>query len=141
MLGHIRLLLPPGLVAAAALAVVLMAACGGTGGSTEPAVYTEADSGRTVQAAVGDTIVVRLPENPSTGYAWTATPSDGLEPLADDFVAPSSSPALVGAPGTRVLKYEVTASGTQSVEASYQRSWEAGTVEPAQEFALTIDVE
>jgi predicted secreted protein len=132
-------------LAAVALAVLVaagaVAACGGSAESAGPAVYTAADDGRTVEAAVGDTIEVRLTQNPSTGYAWEVTASDGLSTEADDFVAPSASPELVGAPGTRVLMYEVTAAGTQSIAAVYARSWEAGAGGDEQQFSLTIAVE
>lgn len=115
------------------------AACGGDAGGT--AVYTEADDGRTITAAVGDSITIRLSENASTGYSWTLRRSSGLSLLVDDLEQPTASPGLVGAPGTRVFTLEVTATGTQTAEAVYERSWEAGTADPAEEFTLTIAVE
>jgi inhibitor of cysteine peptidase len=119
-----------------------LAACGGTGdGAAESFVFIEADSGRAVEATVGDTIAIRLSENPSTGYSWSATSSDGLQQLESRFATPSVSPALVGAPGTRVFTYEVRAGGRQSVEAIYARSWETGASRTAGRFSLTIDVE
>jgi len=130
------------LAAAVVLALVALAACGASdAGPAEPTAYTDADSGRTVAAAVGDSITVRLSENPSTGHAWEATYSAGLEPLDDEFVTPSASPDVVGAAGVRVFIVEVTANGSQSIEAVYERPWEAGMTEPAQVFSLTIEVE
>jgi inhibitor of cysteine peptidase len=132
------------LAAAAGLATLAagagLAACGGDAGSGS-AVYTEADNGRTVTAAVGDSITIRLSENASTGYSWTLRQSSGLSLLVDDLEQPTASPGLVGAPGVRVFTLEVTATGTQMVQAAYERPWEAGTVEPAGEFTLTIAVE
>jgi inhibitor of cysteine peptidase len=118
-----------------------LAACGEEADGTGPAVYTEADDGRSVAAAVGDVLTVRLSENPSTGYSWEPTYSGGLEPGDDEFVAPSASPGLVGAAGTRSFSFVVSAAGTQSFAAAYERPWEAGTVEPAEEFTLTIEAE
>jgi len=130
------------LAAAVVVALVALAACGASDAApAEPAVYTDADNGRTVTAAVGDVITVRLSENPSTGYAWKATYSAGLEPSDDEFVTPSASPDVVGAAGVRVLTVEVAANGSQSIEAVYERPWEAGMTEPAQVFSLTIEVE
>jgi inhibitor of cysteine peptidase len=130
------------LAAAVVVALVALAACGASDvGPAEPAVYTDADNGRTVTAAVGDSITLRLSENPSTGYAWKATYSAGLKPLDDEFVSPSASPDVVGAPGVRVFTVEVAANGSQSIEAVCERPWEAGMAEPAQVFSLTIDVE
>ena len=130
------------LAAAVVVALVALAACGASDAApAEPAVYTDADNGRTVTAAVGDVITVRLSENPSTGYAWKATYSEGLESLDDESVTQSSSPDVVGAAGVRVLTVEVAANGSQSIEAVYERPWEAGMTEPAQVFSLTIEVE
>lgn len=125
------------------LLVGTLTACAGAGDDgTEPAVYTEADRGRTVKALVGDSITIRLSENPSTGYSWKLRQSGGLELHADDFLQPTASPGLVGAPGTRVLTLEVTGSGTQSVDAVYERPWEpGGRSGMEQEFSLTIAVE
>lgn len=115
-----------------------LAACGASGEASSSSVYTQDDSGRTVTAAVGDTITIWLSENPSTGYEWAATSSDGLQPLESRYEGPSPSPASVGTSGKRVFAYEVTASGRQTVWATYERSWE---IEPAGEFTLTIEAE
>lgn len=126
-------------IAAMATLAAGLAACGGdAGGGT---VYTEADDGCTVTAAVGDSVTIRLSKNASTGHSWTLRQSSGLSLLVDELEQPTASPGLVGAPGTQAFTLEVTATGTQTAEAVYERSWEAGTVEPAEEFTLTIAVE
>ena len=66
---------------------------------------------------MGDSITIHLSENASTGYSWTLRRSIGLSLLVDDLEQPTASPGLVGAPGTRVFKLEVTATGTQMAEA------------------------
>jgi inhibitor of cysteine peptidase len=121
--------------------VVAVAAVAGCGGEATPAAYTEADSGSTVRAAVGDELTIRLSENASTGYTWTLRQSSGLKLLADDLEQPTSSPEIVGAPGTRVFKLEVTGTGTQLVQAAYHRTWEAKDDAGTQEFTLTVEVE
>jgi inhibitor of cysteine peptidase len=127
-----------GLVVIAAL----VSGCGdGDEPGTEPVVFTESDDGRTVPAAVGDAITIRLSENPSTGYSWTLRQSSGLKLLVDDFEQPTASPEVVGAPGTRVFKLEVTGTGSQVVQAVYHRSWETQDDAGAQEFLLTVEVE
>jgi inhibitor of cysteine peptidase len=129
---------------AAAVLVVFagtLAACGGDGAGGEPAAYTEADSGSTVTAAVGDSITIRLSENPSTGYSWQLRLSTGLSLRVDDLEQPTASPGRVGAPGTRAFTLEVTGAGTQVAEAVYQRSWESAADPGRQEFMLTVEVE
>ena len=39
---------------------------------------TEADNGQSVQVRQGDAIIVRLPENPTTGYRWHIDRASGL---------------------------------------------------------------
>lgn len=43
-----------------------------SGESTAPATYTQTDT--TIQAQVGETFVIQLASNPSTGYQWKMTP-------------------------------------------------------------------
>jgi inhibitor of cysteine peptidase len=119
-----------------------LAACAGKGDTDkdEATVFTEADSGRTFTAAVGDVLEIRVVENPSTGYKWTLTPSAGLERRADDFVAPSTSPQMVGAPGTRVVTFAATASGRPQVIGVYARPWEMGPGPDHPDLESTIAV-
>ena len=66
----------------------------------------------TVAAAPGDTITLRLVENPTTGYAWQregALP-DGVVELNNEYVPDPVEPdpsgdIMTGAGGTRVLTY------------------------------------
>jgi len=37
---------------------------------------TQADSGRTIPAALGDAIRIELPETPTTGFRWAVGPLD-----------------------------------------------------------------
>lgn len=135
------------LVAAAlacALLVATLAGCGGSNGNgsnggTQPAVYTEADSGKTVEAAIGDVLTIRLVENPSTGYLWQMELSAGLEQRSDTFIQPSASPGLVGAPGTHEFTVAATAAGTQTIKATYSRPWEDKS-EGEKTFSLTVEV-
>ncbi len=122
-----------------ALAAASLAGCGGD--EAPPAVYTESDSGKTVSAAVGDSIVIRLVENPSTGYTWQVNLSAGLEEQADSYIEPSVAPGVVGAAGTREITVAVTAAGSQSIEGRYVRPWEDESTPAVQTVSLTIEVE
>lgn len=120
------------------LAAGMLAACGG---ETKPSVYTEADSGSTVEVAVGDSFTVCLRENPSTGYSWREEHSAGLELLSDRLLepTPSPSPGMVGVPGTREFVFRAATAGTQSVSAVYARPWDEDAT-GRKTFSLTIDV-
>lgn len=89
--------------------------------------YSENESQRTVYAITGDTIVVNLEENPTTGYSWNMTYSSGLELKEDIYLEKSTNVHLVGAGGSHKWIFEVTNTGKQSISAVYVRSWEERT--------------
>ena len=100
--------------------------------------YGIGDSGRVVTASKGDSIAVNLQENPSTGYSWQITASDGLTQTGDQYLQDNPVPFRVGAGGTHVWNFRVTGSGVQHISAVYQRPWESKA--PAKTFSLTIQV-
>jgi inhibitor of cysteine peptidase len=99
-------------------------------------VVLEAQNGSTVAADVGDSLVVRLPENPTTGYRWQIDAATGLTLVADDSARASSAP---GAGGERQLRFTAPAPGVFRVEASLRRAWERDT-EPQARFQVVIQV-
>ncbi len=84
-------------------------------------LLTEADSGRSIAARVGDEIVVELPENPTTGYRWEVVTADGLEPVADGYLAAEPDPAdaepAFGRGSLRELRFRVREPGVARLEA------------------------
>ena len=74
----------------------------------------------------GDIYTVTLNENPSTGYTWYVTCSDGFEELSEKLI-PSTS-HLLGAAGTRELKFQAVNTGKQTIEAIYKRPWEKSPI-------------
>ncbi len=103
--------------------------------------YTDVPPADTIDASVGDTINLALPENPSTGYSWQMTTSDGIRQVSDNYIPGNSgSPGrpLVGAGGTHEWTYKVTKPGTQTVSGIYKRPWES-TSQGEKTFALTVN--
>ena len=96
---------------------------------------TSAQNGGAVTVGAGDTVIVRLPENPTTGYRWQVVA--GGAPLGDDFMPASSGAA--GAAGERVLRFSAPASGVMTLELDSRRAWEAGAT-PQARFAVTVTV-
>ena len=91
-------------------------------------VYTAADNGKTVQEPLGETFGVRLQENPTTGYSWNMSVSDGLAISGDEYI-PSSGGQMVGAGGVRSFTLVTSAKGEQTATAEYRRPWvTSGTV-------------
>lgn len=81
----------------------------------ETVTLTEADAGRSIAVTPGQHVVVRLPENPTTGYRWSVPVA--LEVAADTYERGGGG---VGAGGQRVLTLVAPAQATQ-VELRLQR--------------------
>ena len=103
---------------------------------------TAADEGnesrRTVH--VGQDVLFRLPENPSTGYVWefhqTGT---GVLHVAEDRFEPGGSGAP-GAGGQRVLRLVGERSGTVQVQAVQRRAWEPpGQAVETRTFTVVVE--
>ena len=104
----------------------------------EEVVVTAADDGRDVEVTEGQTLVVRLQANPSTGYGWQVVEPEGGEILRqtdDGEFQPDSN--LLGAPGTQILRFEPVHEGDTTLKLEYCRPWEPAA-EPAQEFRLQV---
>jgi inhibitor of cysteine peptidase len=125
-------------------AVIAVALLTGLAGCTVPAAkaarLSDGESGKTVQLAVGGSLVIDLEENASTGYAWQTT---GSLPLmlkaAGDKATPSGQGGLVGAAGRRSLTFTAAQAGTGELRLAYARPWEKG-VPPAKTFVVTVVV-
>ena len=89
---------------------------------------TEVDNGKTINIKPGQTFILKLNENPSTGYSWQMKLSNGLELLSDKYYSSESSGqgvrAILGAGGYRLWIIKARNNGFQQVEAIYKRSWE-----------------
>lgn len=121
-------------VAVVVLVLVGLAACGGDdSGTSATKVYSAGDS---ISVEQGDTFVVALEANPTTGYTWTADDNPDVTFVKSRQVTSSTMP---GAPGMQQLTFEATATGSSTLVLSYARSFEAG-VPPVQteSFPLTV---
>jgi inhibitor of cysteine peptidase len=79
-----------------------------------------------VEVSTGDHVVIRIRENPTTGYTWqfAVSPTNVLEMVGDTFERPQEKRGLCGAPGMRVVTYAVRASGPATISGSSRRPWE-----------------
>ena len=122
----------PVVPAAVALAALLLSGCGGDGGaggdaktgsggesSSAPAPKRTYDEDHTrVRVAPGERFVLKVEENPSTGYAWVV---DRPEPDAAVVELTGkrfkgSDPERVGSGGTRYLSFRAEGTGRTSVK-------------------------
>ena len=126
------------------LGLLLILATGGPAQSfaQEPpsgeVVVTAADDGREIELTEGQTLVVRLRANPSTGFGWQVLEPEGGEILrqTDDAEFQPDS-ALLGAPATQILRFEPVQEGDTTLKLEYRRPW-GPAAEPALEFGLLV---
>lgn len=91
---------------------------------------TEADAGRSVPVSPGEPVIVRLAENPTTGYRWSVPM--GLEVAADIYERGGGGG--VGAGGQRVL---TLVAPVQATRAEFRLQRPGGGV-AAQTFTVTL---
>jgi inhibitor of cysteine peptidase len=98
-----------------------------------------AQDGQVIRALVRDTIVIRLPENPTTGVRWDVEPLVGSAQLTgDDYEhAPGSG---IGAAATRVLTLQLSAPGAIQLNLKRWQPWEGESSVDAT-FSCTVQIE
>jgi len=100
---------------------------------------TAANANQTIEVNVGDTLVVELEGNPTTGFTWEAAELDQavLEQVGEpEFNAESD---LLGAPGVISLRFKAIGPGPTLLKLVYHRPWEQD-VPPEETFEVTIAV-
>lgn len=100
-------------------------------------VFTGADNGGTVTLSPGTYATVRLDENPSTGYVWNVSTTDGLTIVGDLFT--ENETGLVGAGGTHEWFFRTADGGRETFSAVYKRPWENAT-STDDRFILAVNV-
>ena len=104
------------------------------------AVVIEKDGeGREYAVDPGETVILRLPENPTTGYRWEVEFLDNsiLGPPVSDF-STSGEPS-VGAGGIRTFTFETRSPGATPLRMILKRSWESKQ-QAADHFEITVQV-
>ncbi len=122
-----------------------VAALAGTLAIASPAqaktiTVTQGKSGKSYTLLKGDTLVVKLAENPSTGYAWkTITRPACLRAISSKYKPNkiTSDTPLVGGGGKRTFTYRAKAKGKGTLKLVYKRSTEDGS---GSAFSLRITV-
>ena len=96
---------------------------------------------RTIEMNKGDTLILTLGSNPTTGFSWTEQTLIGdkaiIEQTNHEFVEPAAN--ALGAAGKEVWTYRAMKAGTTRISAEYSRPWTGG--EKAEwTFDLTVTV-
>jgi predicted secreted protein len=85
-----------------------------------------------VDAPVGNVVVLTVCSNPTTGFSWSpATSSEPSVAVPGSWVmqspAASTDTPMAGAPTTEVLTIAADSAGTAKITASYDQPWDGGT--------------
>ncbi|HWQ67511.1 MAG TPA: protease inhibitor I42 family protein [Methanospirillum sp.] len=105
-----------------------------------PASIMTADVNTTnLTAKPGDTVIISLRENPTTGYLWNVTKSAGLELVSDEYVMDNTEKRIVGASGVHRWTIKAVTIGIQSFSAAMMRTSGDSTGEE-KTYDLTITV-
>jgi inhibitor of cysteine peptidase len=102
--------------------------------SVAPLEVTAQSQGGTVALAPGQAIVIRLAENPATGYRWAVETCGAMQLDADDY---QSTGQTIGGSGIRCWRWSSSKHGTSLIALVLKRSWEPENV-PIGRFQLTV---
>ena len=122
------------------VAVGLLNGCASSSDSSRAIIpLTEADSGRSIDMRVGETLDLRLPSNPTTGFQWE------IETLDQTILRPDGEPAYaadnqaVGSGGEMSWHFVAQKAGQTKLRLICHRAFEPD-VPPVQIFEVMVTV-
>lgn len=110
------------------------------GTATAPSTLTvgQAQNGTLIFMHTGNSLTLKLAENPTTGYSWNLTVTPGLTVTSDAFVPTSTNTTMVGVGGNHVWQITASQAGMQTIDGIYKRPWEPVT---GNETVFTMSVQ
>jgi inhibitor of cysteine peptidase len=127
------------LIAALLGVLGLLVGCGSSSSEDIKEVMVDMeDNGRQINLYSGQTLVVSLEAQPSTGYTWEVVELDELilRQEGDPEFQPSGG---IGAPGMQIFRFETVSAGKTDLRMIYHQPWVAG-VEPLETFSIHVTV-
>jgi inhibitor of cysteine peptidase len=99
---------------------------------------------KTIDLRAGDTLVIVLCSNPTTGFQWSEeaqiSGTSILKQENHEFVGPESEPPPPpGTPGLQTWRFQTLNEGSSTVSMEYSRPWEGGE-KGEWTFTLNVDV-
>jgi inhibitor of cysteine peptidase len=130
-----------------ALVLLIVSGCGATDSPGDrredeqlsTVTLTHADNGQSVEVRPGNTIVIPLAENPTTGFRWAVDQLDDqiVTIVRVDYM--SGTDGGLGSGGTRLFTLKAEHSGTMQLRFKLWRDWE-GETSVIGRFAVTVQV-
>ncbi|MDP3564642.1 MAG: protease inhibitor I42 family protein, partial [Methanoregula sp.] len=99
--------------------------------------FTSNDNGTTTEISPETRFAVQLRENPTTGYSWNASVSDGLEILSTYYRVDEHPKGMIGVGGNRTWILSAKGTGNQTFAAVNEPAWMPGT---GNEYLLGIRI-
>lgn len=98
----------------------------------------ESYNGKTLNLQAGDTFVLSLDSNPTTGYTWNLDDSwnEKMLTLVDQGYQSSTTSNIVGQGGRHYWKFKALKAGSADLKVYYARPWES--VQPLKTFQVKI---
>jgi len=92
-----------------------------------------------IEAVVGETIVIELEANPTTGYTWTVRGrvDTGVVALMGFDFEPGPT-SVVGGGGRQQIIFQAVGRGTTTIRLEYRRQWEETTPERSETVTLVV---
>ena len=88
---------------------------------------------------LGDTLVVKLESNQTTGSSWTASELLNLEETESYYTPEENTENMVGTGGVETHAFTATGTGTGSFRLIYGQPWEGGGTYEIYNVTMTID--
>lgn len=106
----------------------------------ETVTVTDINNHGRVELNPGDTLVVRLSANATTGYQWTVGMIDNsiLRQTSSRYIKPRNG--LMGAGGAQEFRFTAVRPGSFFLGLLYQRSFESGGIPAAQRWEIQVTV-
>lgn len=101
---------------------------------------TRNDNGKSFNIKTGDSIILFLNENPTTGFSWSEPEYNQklLKLISNSYERSEVSSEILGAGGVRTIKFSAIDKGKVSVKLVYRRPWKGG--ETAEEFTANFKI-
>lgn len=98
------------------------------------------DPSVTVTVKNGQEFLIALPSNPTTGYSWTAKPSNAdVTVFGSAYQRKPAGRTIVGAGGEQIWVLEAAHPGSAKVVFTYSRPWIKNSL-PARKQSFTIKI-
>ena len=136
--GRSRLAAGAATLAMVALGTVLLVACGGGASGQIVRLSPDPRGSTSVAVKVGDTVVLSLAANATTGYAWTFAAGDTFTIEKSEYVPDPNPDQLTGKGGAQIVTLKVTGAGESDLTGTYARSWETPAPGAGPDVTMTV---